>query len=246
VRAAIKAAAAAGLLGERILGSRSAQAASTRRRGAFVCGRNRLIQSLEGRRGMPRPRPPYPAQSGFRGQPTLINNVETLACVPWIVRRGAAAFAALWTERSKGTKVFSLAGKIARGGLIEVPMGITLREIVLDVGGGIKGGRAFKAVLAGGPSGGCISASLAGTASTTRSSRPPGRSWARAASSSSTTATAPWTSRATSCISLRTSRAASARSAASAPGGCSRSWSGSATGRDGEATSRRSRPSARP
>jgi NADH-quinone oxidoreductase subunit F len=102
-------------------------------------------------------------QSGFRRRPTLINNVETLACVPWIVRKGAAAFAALGTERSKGTKVFSLAGKVARGGLIEVPMGITVREIVEEVGGGIKDGRTFKAVLAGGPSGGCIPAALADT-----------------------------------------------------------------------------------
>jgi NADH-quinone oxidoreductase subunit F len=165
VRAAIASATAAGLLGERILGSRFGLTLQVREgAGAFVCGEETaLIQSLEGHRGMPRPRPPYPAQSGFRGQPTLINNVETLACVPWIVRRGAAAFAALGTERSKGTKVFSLAGKIARGGLIEVPMGITVREIVEDVGGGIKDGRTFKAVLAGGPSGGCIPASLADT-----------------------------------------------------------------------------------
>jgi NADH:ubiquinone oxidoreductase subunit F (NADH-binding)/(2Fe-2S) ferredoxin/NAD-dependent dihydropyrimidine dehydrogenase PreA subunit len=165
VRAAIESARAAGLLGERILGSDFSFSLQVREgAGAFVCGEETaLIQSLEGQRGMPRPRPPYPAQSGYRGQPTLINNVETLACVPWIVRKGAAAFAALGTDRSKGTKVFSLAGKIERGGLIEVPMGITVREIVEDVGGGIKGGRAFKAVLAGGPSGGCLPASLADT-----------------------------------------------------------------------------------
>jgi NADH-quinone oxidoreductase subunit F len=165
VRAAIEAATAAGLLGERILGSTFSLTLQVREgAGAFVCGEETaLIQSLEGLRGMPRPRPPYPAQSGYRGQPTLINNVETLACVPWIIRKGAGAFAALGTERSKGTKVFSLAGKIVRGGLIEVPMGITVREIVEEVGGGIKGGRAFKAVLAGGPSGGCIPASLADT-----------------------------------------------------------------------------------
>ena len=165
VRAAIESATAAGLLGERILGSAFSFALQVREgAGAFVCGEETaLIQSLEGQRGMPRPRPPYPAQSGYRGQPTLINNVETLACVPWIIRKGAAAFAAMGTERSKGTKVFSLAGKIVRGGLIEVPMGITIREIVEEVGGGIKGGRAFKAVLAGGPSGGCIPASLADT-----------------------------------------------------------------------------------
>jgi NADH-quinone oxidoreductase subunit F len=165
VRAAIESAASSGLLGERILGSAFGFTLQVREgAGAFVCGEETaLIQSLEGQRGMPRPRPPYPAQAGYRGQPTLINNVETLACVPWIVRKGAAAFAALGTERSKGTKVFSLAGKIVRGGLIEVPMGITIRDIVQEVGGGIKGGRAFKAVLAGGPSGGCIPASLADT-----------------------------------------------------------------------------------
>jgi NADH-quinone oxidoreductase subunit F len=132
--------------------------------GAFVCGEETaLIHSLEGQRGMPRLRPPYPAEKGFRGQPTLINNVETLACVPWIMRHGAAAFAALGTERSKGTKVFALAGKVSRGGLIEVPMGITIREIVDQIGGGIKNGRRFKAVQLGGPSGGCIPERLADT-----------------------------------------------------------------------------------
>jgi NADH:ubiquinone oxidoreductase subunit F (NADH-binding)/NAD-dependent dihydropyrimidine dehydrogenase PreA subunit len=129
-----------------------------------VCGEETaLIQSIEGKRGMPRPRPPYPAKSGLWGKPTLINNVETLACVPWIIRNGPEAFAAMGTEKSKGTKVFSLVGKVNRGGLIEVPMGITIREIVEDIGGGIRGGRTFKAVLSGGPSGGCIPASLAGT-----------------------------------------------------------------------------------
>jgi NADH-quinone oxidoreductase subunit F len=132
--------------------------------GAFVCGEETaLIASLEGRRGMPRLRPPYPVERGFRGRPTLINNVETLACVPWILRHGAAEFAKLGTASSKGTKVFALAGKIRRGGLIEVPMGITIREIVEEIGGGIRNGRPFKAVQIGGPSGGCIPASLAGT-----------------------------------------------------------------------------------
>jgi len=112
---------------------------------------------------MPRLRPPYPAERGYRGQPTLINNVETLSCVPWIIRHGPRAFSSLGTETSKGTKVFALAGKINRGGLIEVPMGITIREIVEDIGGGVKDGRQFKAVQLGGPSGGCIPASLAGT-----------------------------------------------------------------------------------
>jgi len=132
--------------------------------GAFVCGEETaLIQSLEGRRGTPRLRPPYPVERGFRGQPTIINNVETLACVPWIMRHGAAAFAAFGTGASRGTKVFALAGKIRRGGLVEVPMGVTIREIVEEIGGGIPHGRTFKAVQLGGPSGGCIPARLAET-----------------------------------------------------------------------------------
>ena len=112
---------------------------------------------------MPRFRPPYPAQQGLWGHPTLVNNCETLAAIPWIFRNGAEAFAELGTEKSKGTKVFSLAGKIRRGGLIEVPMGITIREIVEEIGGGIEGGRPFKAVQIGGPSGGCVPAELADT-----------------------------------------------------------------------------------
>jgi NADH-quinone oxidoreductase subunit F len=132
--------------------------------GAFVCGEETaLIASLEGSRGMPRLRPPFPVESGFRGRPTAINNVETLACVPWIINHGAAAFAALGTESSKGTKVFALAGKIRHGGLIEVPMGMSLRRIVDDLGGGVPEGRTLKAVQLGGPSGGCIPASLADT-----------------------------------------------------------------------------------
>jgi NADH-quinone oxidoreductase subunit F len=132
--------------------------------GAFVCGEETaLIQSLEGQRGMPRLRPPYPVERGFRGKPTIINNVETLACVPWIIRHGSAAFAAFGTPTSRGTKVFALTGKINRGGLVEVPMGVTIREVVEDIGGGIKNGRQFKAVQLGGPSGGCIPARLADT-----------------------------------------------------------------------------------
>jgi NADH-quinone oxidoreductase subunit F len=132
--------------------------------GAFVCGEETaLIQSLEGKRGMPKLRPPYPVERGFRGKPTIINNVETLACVPWILRHGAEAFAAFGTGTSRGTKVFALAGKINRGGLIEVPMGITIREVVEEIGGGIRHGRQFKAVQLGGPSGGCIPARLADT-----------------------------------------------------------------------------------
>jgi NADH-quinone oxidoreductase subunit F len=157
IRAAIREAAGRGLLGRLRLEVREGA-------GAFVCGEETaLIQSLEGKRGMPKLRPPYPVERGFRGRPTLINNVETLACVPWIIRHGAAAFAALGTKNSRGTKVFALAGKINRGGLIEVPMGMTIREVVEDIGGGIKNGRAFKAVQLGGPSGGCIPARLADT-----------------------------------------------------------------------------------
>jgi NADH:ubiquinone oxidoreductase subunit F (NADH-binding) len=132
--------------------------------GAFVCGEETaLLESIEGRRGIPRVRPPFPASKGLFGQPTLINNVETYALVPWIIRNGAAAFASLGTEKSKGTKVFALAGKVARGGLIEVPMGMTIRQIVEDIGGGVAGGRKFKAVQIGGPSGGCVPAELADT-----------------------------------------------------------------------------------
>ncbi len=127
--------------------------------GAFVCGEETaLIASVEGRRGTPRPRPPYPAVSGLWGLPTLINNVETFANVPEVIRGGGQAFAAVGTERSKGTKVFALAGKISRTGLIEVPMGTPLRQIIFDIGGGIPGGKAFKAAQTGGPSGGCIPA----------------------------------------------------------------------------------------
>jgi len=132
--------------------------------GAFVCGEETaLLASIEGRRGMPRLRPPYPVVSGLWGKPTLINNVETYAVVPWIIRNGPEAFAALGTSGSKGTKVFALAGKVARGGLIEVPMGISIGRIIEDIGGGIAKGLRFKAVQVGGPSGGCIPAQLRAT-----------------------------------------------------------------------------------
>lgn len=125
--------------------------------GAFVCGEETaLIASIEGGRGTPKPRPPYPAQSGLWGSPTLINNVETFANVPPILRNGGDWYASIGTDKSKGTKVFALAGRIRNTGLIEVPMGITLREIIYDIGGGIPEDRAFKAVQTGGPSGGCI------------------------------------------------------------------------------------------
>ena len=127
--------------------------------GAFVCGEETaLLASIEGRRGTPRPRPPYPAQQGLFGCPTLINNVETFANVPSILRYGGDWFASIGTKSSAGTKVFALAGQVSHGGLIEVPMGITLREIIFDMGGGPPDGRRFKAVQTGGPSGGCIPA----------------------------------------------------------------------------------------
>lgn len=129
--------------------------------GAFVCGEETaLIASLEGKRGSPHFRPPYPAVKGYHDKPTLVNNVETLSLVPWIVNRGSEAFSEIGTEKSKGTKVFALAGKISKGGLIEVPMGITIREIVENIGNGVGEGRTFKAVQIGGPSGGCIPASM--------------------------------------------------------------------------------------
>ncbi len=132
--------------------------------GAFVCGEETaLIMSIEGKRGMPRFRPPFPAQSGLWDKPTNINNVETLANIPWIILHGADAYNKYGTEKSKGTKVFALAGKVARGGLVEVPMGITLKEIVFDIGGGTSSGLEFKAIQIGGPSGGVIPASLADT-----------------------------------------------------------------------------------
>lgn len=132
--------------------------------GAFVCGEETaLIASLEGKRGTPHVRPPYPAVKGFQGKPTLVNNVETLALVPWIINNGKEAFNDIGTEKSKGTKVFALAGKVARGGLIEVPMGTTIRDIVEKIGRGVAEGRSFKAVQIGGPSGGCIPESMADT-----------------------------------------------------------------------------------
>lgn len=154
-----------GLLGERVLGTPFRLHLAVREgAGAFVCGEETaLLNSLEGRRGMPRLRPPYPAEKGLWGQPTLVNNVETYAVVPWILRHGPEAFAALGTPTSKGTKVFALAGKVLRGGLIEVPMGCTIRQIVEEIGGGVASGRQWKAVQIGGPSGGCIPAYLADT-----------------------------------------------------------------------------------
>jgi len=165
VEIAIQQAREKNILGQNIFGSNFSYDIIVKQgAGAFVCGEETaLIASLEGERGMPRLKPPFPSQRGYWQKPTNINNVETLANVPWIIREGGAAFAAMGTEDSKGTKVFALAGKIKRGGLVEVPMGITLREVIFDLGGGIKEDRKFKAVQLGGPSGGCIPESLLDT-----------------------------------------------------------------------------------
>jgi NADH-quinone oxidoreductase subunit F len=166
-----------GFLGDHVMGTDFSLNLSVKEgAGAFVCGEETaMLASIEGRRGMPRLRPPFPAESGLWGKPTLINNVETYALVPWILRHGPKAFSQLGTPTSSGTKVFALAGKIQRGGLIEVPMGVTLRQIVEEIGGGVGGGdcpglnlrspttRKFKAVQVGGPSGGCVPAELADT-----------------------------------------------------------------------------------
>ena len=155
-----------GLLGEHVLGSSFAfDVRVFEGAGAFVCGEETaLIASIEGKRGFPHPRPPYPAQEGLFGRPTLINNVETLSQIPYIIRHGAAEYAKVGTEGSRGTKVFALAGKVNHGGLIEVPMGTTLRQIVEEIGGGVEGGERLKAVQTGGPSGGCIPSDLCGAA----------------------------------------------------------------------------------
>ncbi|RMF77101.1 MAG: NADH-quinone oxidoreductase subunit NuoF [Acidobacteria bacterium] len=152
-----------GLLGPRILGRSFEFDVEIRiGAGAFVCGEETaLMHSIEGRRGMPRPRPPFPAQQGLWGRPTLLNNVETWANVPPILLHGADWYASIGTPRSKGTKVFALAGDVRNTGLVEVPMGITLREVVDELGGGIRGGNTFKAAQSGGPSGGCIPAAAA-------------------------------------------------------------------------------------
>jgi len=158
LKIAIKQAREIGLLGENILGTGFNFDCHIRLgAGAFVCGEETaLLNSIEGKRGMPRPRPPFPAVKGLWQKPTIVNNVETLACVPFIMREGAAEFSKVGTEGSKGTKVFALGGKVNNVGLVEVPMGTTLRELVYDIGGGIPGGKKFKAIQTGGPSGGCL------------------------------------------------------------------------------------------
>ncbi len=165
LREALRVCRDAGLIGKNIYGSSfSFELDVFEGAGAFVCGEETaMLESMEGRRGIPRLKPPYPAEQGYHGLPTLINNVETFANVPWIMRHGGEAYAAIGSATSKGTKVFALAGKVARGGLIEVPMGITVREVVEDIGGGTPDGSPFKAVLIGGPSGGCVPAELADT-----------------------------------------------------------------------------------
>ena len=160
LRKAIKEAKELGLLGENILGTGFSFDVHIRLgAGAFVCGEETaLLNSIEGQRGMPRPRPPFPAVKGLWQKPSIINNVETLACVPYILREGAAKFASMGTEKSKGTKVFALGGKVNNVGLVEIPMGTTVRDLIFEIGGGIPNGKEFKAIQTGGPSGGCLTA----------------------------------------------------------------------------------------
>ena len=162
---AIKQAEERGYLGENIMGTNfSCKMRIKAGAGAFVCGEETaLIESLEGSRGMPRLKPPFPAQAGYWYKPSNINNVETFANVAWIINNGGAAFSAMGTENSKGTKVFAVTGKVKRSGLVEIPMGMTLREVIFDIAGGIRDGKEFKAVQMGGPSGGCIPAHLLDT-----------------------------------------------------------------------------------
>ena len=162
---AIRQAEAKGLLGENILGTGfSCKMRIKAGAGAFVCGEETaLIESLEGNRGMPRLKPPFPAQAGYWLKPSNINNVETFANIAWIINNGGAAFAAMGTENSKGTKVFAVTGKVKRSGLVEIPMGKTLRDVIFGIAGGIRDGHEFKAVQMGGPSGGCIPAHLLDT-----------------------------------------------------------------------------------
>ena len=162
---AIRQAEERGYLGENILGTNfSCKMRIKAGAGAFVCGEETaLIESLEGSRGMPRLKPPFPAQAGYWYKPSNINNVETFANIAWIINNGGAAFSAMGTENSKGTKVFAVTGKVKRSGLVEIPMGMTLREVIFDIAGGIRDGKQFKAVQMGGPSGGCIPAHLLDT-----------------------------------------------------------------------------------
>ncbi len=161
LRIALKQAEEKGFLGESIIGSGFSFNVHVKEgAGAFVCGEETaLMASIEGKRGMPRPRPPFPAQSGLWGKPTNINNVKTLASIPVIIARGADWYASIGSEKSGGTAVFALTGNIANSGLVEVPMGMSLREIIYEIGGGVPNGKRLKAVQTGGPSGGCLPAS---------------------------------------------------------------------------------------
>lgn len=165
LKRAIEQATAEGIVGNNIFGTDfSCDFTIKAGAGAFVCGEETaLIESLEGHRGMPRLKPPFPAAAGYWLQPSNINNVETFANVSWIINNGGEAFAAMGTEGSKGTKVFAVTGKVKRSGLVEIPMGKTLKDVIFDIGGGMKGDKAFKAVQMGGPSGGCIPADLIDT-----------------------------------------------------------------------------------
>ena len=165
LKIAIKQAEERGMLGDNILGTGLKFNLHIKEgAGAFVCGEETaLIESIEGHRGMPRIRPPFPAARGLFGKPSNINNVETLANIGWIIRKGADAFISIGTAQSKGTKVFALAGKVKRGGLVEIPIGMTIKEVVFDIGGGTSSGKPFKAVQMGGPSGGCIPANMIDT-----------------------------------------------------------------------------------
>jgi len=237
-----------GLLGDDIMGSGFAFDLEIRMgSGAFVCGEETaLMTSIEGNRGEPRPRPPFPAVSGLWGKPSVLNNVETFANIAPIILKGAAWYASTGTEQSKGTKVFALGGNVLHTGLVEVPIGMQLGELIFDVGGGIPGGKEYKAAQLGGPSGGCIPKehlSVPVDYAPCSSSAP---SWAQAASSSWTRTPAWWTSRASSSSSPRRRAAASVRPAAWAPSACSRSWSASRAVRARRATSSASWPSAPP
>ncbi|MDR2541864.1 MAG: SLBB domain-containing protein, partial [Treponema sp.] len=165
LKIAIKQAQEHGFLGDNILGTGLKFHLQIKEgAGAFVCGEETaLIESIEGHRGMPRIRPPFPAERGLFGKPSDINNVETFANIGWIIRKGADAFTVFGTDQSNGTKVFALAGKVKRGGLVEIPIGMTIKQVVFDIGGGTNSGKPFKAVQIGGPSGGCIPASLMDT-----------------------------------------------------------------------------------
>jgi len=158
INATIKKCEELGLLGDNILGTGFSFHAHVRLgAGAFVCGEETaLLNSIMGQRGMPRPRPPFPAAKGLWDKPTIVNNVETLATVPYILREGLEAFTQYGTEKSKGTKVFCLGGKVNNVGLVEIPMGVTLRELIYEIGGGVQEGKQFKAIQTGGPSGGCL------------------------------------------------------------------------------------------